>query len=90
MTRRCARQGGTGQTLGTDVWLRISRVGQAFAFHASRDGQHCDFVRVFSLGDTGDVQIGFAAQSPTGDGCDARFSGVHFSSQTLGNLRNGT
>lgn len=75
---------------GSDVWLRIARVGSAFAFHASRDGQRWDFVRVFSLGAADDVQIGFSAQSPTGEGCAARFTDVAFASETLANLRDGS
>lgn len=75
---------------GADVWLRISRVGRAFAFHASRDGERWSFVRVFSLGDPDRAQIGFAAQSPTGDGCDVRFDNVRFSGETLANLRDGS
>lgn len=75
---------------GTDVWLRIARVGHAFAFHASCDGERWRFVRVFSLGDPHGVHIGFAAQSPTGEGCDVRFDSVRFSTETLSNLRDGS
>lgn len=75
---------------GNRLWLRISRVGRAFAFHASEDGERWGFVRVFSLGDADNLQIGFAAQSPTGDGCDVRFSHVKFASETLANLRDGS
>lgn len=75
---------------GTDVWLRIARVGKAFAFHASRDGQRWDFVRVFALGTSDDVQIGFSVQSPTGEGCDGAFDNVSFNRETLANLRDGS
>lgn len=75
---------------GTDVWLRVARVGKAFAFHASRDGKRWEFVRVFGLGVPGDVQIGFSAQAPTGDGCDVAFDNLHFSTETLANLRDGS
>ena len=57
---------------GDAVWLRIARVGAAFAFHASDDGGRWDFVRHFAL--DGDPQAGFLAQSPTGEGCAATFS----------------
>ncbi len=76
---------------GSHVWLRISRVGRAFALHASRDGQQWEFVRVFSLGEVGqDAQIGFLVQSPTGDGCDVRFDDIRFISETLSDLRDGS
>lgn len=75
---------------GSDVWLRISRVGKAFVFHSSRDGERWSFVRIFALGEAGQVQIGFTAQSPTGEGCDVRFHDVRFVSETLANLRDGS
>ncbi|TRY20239.1 DUF1349 domain-containing protein [Tessaracoccus rhinocerotis] len=75
---------------GTDVWLRIARVGKAFAFHASRDGQRWEFVREFGLDASEDAQIGFSAQSPTGEGCDVAFDNVSFNRETLANLRDGS
>jgi regulation of enolase protein 1 (concanavalin A-like superfamily) len=69
------------------VWLRIARVGGAFAFHASRDGEHWDFVRHFAL--DGDPQVGFLAQSPTGDGLAATFSSIRLERTRLRDLRSG-
>ncbi|MEU6662722.1 DUF1349 domain-containing protein [Streptomyces sp. NPDC046821] len=57
---------------GDTVWLRISRTGTAFMFHASPDGEKWTFVRVFSLGDETSARaalIGFMTQAPAGDGC---------------------
>lgn len=75
---------------GRYVWLRIASVGNAFAFHASDDGKRWSFVRVFSLGQVEAPQVGFAVQSPTGQGSSARFSDVRFISETLKNLRDGS
>lgn len=75
---------------GRHVWLRIARVGKAFAFHASTDGGQWSLVRVFSLGQIDDLKVGFAVQSPTGQGCSADFSEVRFASETLTNLRDGS
>ena len=48
---------------GTSVWLRIARIGGAFAFHASTDGVGWSFVRYFALATAGEPSVGFAAQS---------------------------
>jgi hypothetical protein len=73
------------------VWLRVSRIGRVYAFHASVDGRAWTLVRVFSLGDvvTGH-RIGFEAQSPTGDGCTVTFDDVRFTRQRLEDLRDGS
>jgi regulation of enolase protein 1 (concanavalin A-like superfamily) len=72
---------------GGAIWLRIARVGTAFAFHASGDGERWDFVRHFALG--GEPAVGFLAQSPTGDGCAATFTAIRFSAARLRDLRSG-
>lgn len=56
------------------IWLRVARIGEAYAFHSSSDGERWDFVRHFHL--AGDVQVGFEAQSPTGEGCEATFTSI--------------
>jgi uncharacterized protein len=72
---------------GDAVWLRIARVGEAFAFHASADGERWDFVRHFAL--DGDPQPGFLAQSPTGEGLVATFSDIRLERIRLRDLRSG-
>jgi regulation of enolase protein 1 (concanavalin A-like superfamily) len=73
---------------GDEVWLRISRIGPAFAFHASLDGGSWTFVRHFEIG-AGEVEAGFLAQAPTGDACTARFEDVFFRPERLADLRSG-
>jgi uncharacterized protein len=76
---------------GGSVWLRISRIGNVYAFHASTDGSSWRMVRVFALDVPGaTAAIGFEAQSPTGDGCDVLFTDVLFSTQRLMELRDGS
>jgi uncharacterized protein len=75
---------------GDEVWLRIARMGSAFAFHASTNGSEWSLVRHFALGSDGTVAAGFEAQSPTGDGCDVRFEEIRFEARTLGDLRDGS
>jgi regulation of enolase protein 1 (concanavalin A-like superfamily) len=72
---------------GNGVWLRVARMGPAAAFHASTDGGHWELVRHFRL--DGESEVGFEAQSPTGDGCAATFSAIRFEETTLGDLRSG-
>jgi uncharacterized protein len=73
---------------GDSVGLRVARTDDAFAFHASVDGGRWDLVRHFHLPDA--PEVGFEAQSPTGDGCAASFSDIRFERRTLLELRDGT
>ena len=74
---------------GASVWLRIARIGAAFAFHASTDGVGWTFVRHFALEATGEPSVGFAAQSPTGNGCAVTFERIAYQAAHLGDLRSG-
>lgn len=71
------------------VWLRLARVGGAYACHASLDGARWDFVRHFTLGTT-DAAIGFEVQSPMGESCRATFADIRYRTTTLADLRDGS
>ena len=71
------------------VWLRIARVGPAYAFHASTDGGSWSFIRHFALGAGGEASVGFAAQSPAGEGCVVTFEQIAYEAARLGDLRSG-
>ena len=75
---------------GNSVWLRIARIGSAFAFHASVDGSLWQLVRHFTLTDGAEPLIGFEAQSPTGDGCTVTFEAIRFQASRLAELRDGS
>ncbi len=75
---------------GTSVWLRIARIGRAYAFHTSPDGVSWQFVRYFAFGEGTALSVGFEAQSPLGEGCTVRFSDVRFNPTTLAELRDGS
>lgn len=76
---------------GHSVWLRVSRVGEAYAFHGSTDGAHWELLRVFRLEvPLAEVRLGFEVQSPHGEGCAVRFDRVRFVSETLAELRDGS
>ncbi|MEU4835416.1 DUF1349 domain-containing protein [Streptosporangium sp. NPDC023615] len=72
---------------GDDIRLRISRIGSAFAFHVSTGTGFWHLIRYFTL--DGDPEVGFLAQSPTGQGCAVRFEDVRHSPERLADLRNG-
>ncbi len=74
---------------GTETWLRISCLGRAFAFHHSTDGTTWSMVRYFTLGDHGEVEIGFLSQSPVGEGCVATFKDIAFVNERLTDVRSG-
>jgi uncharacterized protein len=73
---------------GDSVWLRIARTGPSFAFHASTDGARWDLIRHFAL-EGGGLELGFMAQSPTGEGCTATFDRIFFRPERLADLRSG-
>jgi uncharacterized protein len=73
------------------VWLRISRIGQLYAFHSSSDGAIWKLIRAFTLGiDTSNHKIGFVAKAPIGEGCHVQFSDIKYLPQTLKALRDGS
>jgi uncharacterized protein len=71
------------------VWLRVARLGPAYAFHASLDGERWELIRHFALELGDELALGFEAQSPTGKGCVVRFDEIRFVERRLGDLRDG-
>lgn len=71
------------------VWLRVSRLGAAFAFHASTDGRLWQLIRHFPLDAGQPATAGFVAQSPTGTGCAVTFDDIHVAHARLRDLRSG-
>jgi regulation of enolase protein 1 (concanavalin A-like superfamily) len=74
---------------GDRLWLRVSRLGPAWAFHASTDGAYWRLVRYFTLGTDAPCLVGFEAQSPTGQGCEVTFDQIAFVPERLADPRNG-
>jgi regulation of enolase protein 1 (concanavalin A-like superfamily) len=73
------------------VWLRVSRGGHLYAFHASTDGNVWKLVRAFTLGkNTSTHEMGFLAQAPLGDGCANEFTEILYKPSALANLRDGS
>jgi regulation of enolase protein 1 (concanavalin A-like superfamily) len=74
---------------GHQVWLRVARLGLAFAFHASTDGLEWQLVRHFTFDAPDVVGLGFLVQSPTGEGCTAQFDDLGYRAERLSDIRNG-
>jgi uncharacterized protein len=68
--------------------LRVARMGEAFAFHVESAGTW-HLIRHFAL-TAHRVRVGFLAQSPTGEGCTARFRDIRLETRRLGDVRDGT
>lgn len=78
---------------GTSVWLRVTRSGRAWAFHASADGSRWRLVRYFALGEHESgltARVGFLAQSPSGESCRVMFDEIAFTPGAPADLRDGT
>ena len=71
------------------TYLRVSRVGRAYAFHHSFDGADWHLIRVFALDASAGTRVGFLVQSPTGQGCTAEFYKFAFKAETLADIRSG-
>ncbi len=78
------------ETDGGPLWLRITRTGRTWAFHASGDGAFWSLLRYFTLGEASGARIGFLAQSPRGAGCAAVFDQISFSPGAPADLRDGS
>ncbi|GAB3647738.1 DUF1349 domain-containing protein [Glycomyces tarimensis] len=75
---------------GNAYWFRISRLGKGFAFHASADGEHWEFVRCFALHSDLPLRTGLLVQAPSGQGCEVAFESLAFKAETLKELRDGS
>jgi regulation of enolase protein 1 (concanavalin A-like superfamily) len=72
-----------------DIYLRVTCLGQAFAFHYSEDGKYWRLVRYFALQQTTNLRAGFSSQSPTGNGCRAAFDEIQYRASAVKDVRSG-
>jgi len=89
VTRETSDDSNSFEVAGNTLWLRITRTGAAWTFHASTDGAWWRMIRYFTLG-AELVRVGFLAQSPTGKGCDVTFADITFKPGAPENLRDGS
>jgi uncharacterized protein len=72
-----------------DIYLRVTRLGEAFAFHYSEDGQYWRMVRYFALQQATNLRAGFSSQSPTGEGCRTAFDEIRYRAAAVNDVRSG-
>jgi hypothetical protein len=90
VTRGTSDDSNSFETGGAAIWLRITRAGRAWAFHASEDGKWWRMVRYFTLGEASGARVGFLAQSPRGPGCTAVFDSIAYTPGAAADLRDGS
>jgi regulation of enolase protein 1 (concanavalin A-like superfamily) len=78
------------ETAGGPLWLRITRSGRIWAFHASENGAHWRLLRYFTLGEASGARVGFLAQSPMGLRCTAIFDAITYQAGAPADLRDGS
>jgi uncharacterized protein len=71
---------------GNTVYIQIAKSGPAYVFYSSTDGKNWQVLRVFSLGDSSKARVGFESQSPAGDGTEAVFSEIHYSTKKIADI----
>lgn len=71
------------------LWLKVCRVGRAFSFHYSRDGEHFHMTRYFLLDERKAVRVGLLAQAPTGNGGSRIYEHLTIEHRTVKNIRAG-
>ena len=74
---------------GNSVYLQIAKKGKLFALHYSLDGNVYKMVRYFTLPVKESFKLGFAAQSPLGEGGDRLFEDIQLIYESSKDLRNG-
>jgi uncharacterized protein len=90
VTRGTSDDSNSFETDGQPIWLRITRAGRAWAFHASEDGAWWRMVRYFTLGEASGARVGLLAQSPQGPGCTAVFDSTTYTPGAVADLRDGS
>jgi regulation of enolase protein 1 (concanavalin A-like superfamily) len=63
---------------GKEVYLRVTKSKEVFTFYYSLDGVKWRYIRFFSFPSKGQLRVGFASQSPSGDQCTTVFSKIAY------------
>lgn len=71
------------------LWLKICRVGRAFSFHYSLDGDKFNMTRYFLMPETKTIKVGLLAQAPTGNGGKRIYENLSIEHITVKNIRVG-
>ena len=90
VTRSLSDDSNSFEAAGGPLWLRITRSGRVWAFHASEDGSWWRLLRYFTLGEASGARVGFMSQSPAGEGCTAVFDNIVYKPGAPADLRDGS
>lgn len=71
------------------LWLKVCRVGRAFSFHYSLDGETFNMTRYFLMPESKTVKVGLLAQAPTGAGGKRIYECLSIEPVTVKNIRSG-
>lgn len=72
------------ETIDTDqVYMKIARKGKVVTLYFSKDNENWTLVRHLQLDWSENLQLGFLAQSPTGNKCEVHFSEIYFDHITI-------
>ena len=71
------------------LWLRVCRVGRAFSFHYSKDGEYFHMTRCFLMPSCKAINVGLLAQAPTGSGGERIYEHLTIDYKTVKNIRAG-
>lgn len=90
VTRSISDESTSFESDGAPLWLRLTRAGRTWAFHASQDGSWWRLLRYFTLGESSGARVGFMSQSPRGEGCTAVLDGIVYKPGAPSDLRDGS
>ena len=71
------------------LWLKVCRVGRAFSFHYSLDGEKFNMTRYFLMPETKTIKVGLLAQAPNGNGGKRIYENLSIEHITVKNIRAG-
>jgi uncharacterized protein len=74
---------------GKEVYLRVTKSKEVFTFYYSLDGVKWQYIRYFRFPIKGQLRIGFASQSPSGDHCTTVFSKIVYVPKASGDFWTG-
>jgi uncharacterized protein len=90
VTRRVSDDCNSTATAANSALLRVARKGDAIIFYAALEGRTWRLVRAFRFGPAdADLQVGFASQSPIGQGTTARFSEIAYEEKSVADIFSG-
>ena len=69
------------------AYMAMIKRGMEMSFHYSSNGNNWEMIRNFRLGTEKELKIGFAVHGSRGDGLEAQFSEIKYSSKVPENLR---